>query len=304
LRPEGGQALAKSGLNFFPLDCQLDDKFGLIEAEFGLKGFAVIIKLLQKIYGGEGYYCNWTDEVALLFSKDTGLSDGAVSEIVKAAIRRGIFSEELYKKHEILSSKGIQKRYLYGQARKLKIDLKKEYLLLDVDDLRKNVCIIDETVCRNQENAYSFEQTKRNETKRNETKQDETEKSSVGDVFSTFERCGFQITSHSVDELTTLSEEYSAEWVIEAIKRSADRGKKSIGYIKGILSRWQIAGAIDDSQKPDQTSEPTKVQKERTASLKDQVEKEAEAMIEREREQMMASSQDPQPINYNFIQKI
>ncbi len=42
----------KDGIPYFPLDCELDSKFELIEAEFGLQGFAVVVKLLQRIYGG------------------------------------------------------------------------------------------------------------------------------------------------------------------------------------------------------------------------------------------------------------
>ena len=60
----------KDGIPYFPLDCELDSKFELIEAEFGLQGFAVVVKLLQRIYGGEGYYCEWTEDVALLFGKN------------------------------------------------------------------------------------------------------------------------------------------------------------------------------------------------------------------------------------------
>jgi len=71
----------KSGLEFFPLDVHMDDKVELIEAEFGLAGFAVIVKLYQKIYGA-GYYCEWSKEVALLFGKKIGLGVNAVSEIV------------------------------------------------------------------------------------------------------------------------------------------------------------------------------------------------------------------------------
>ena len=37
----------KDGIPYFPLDCELDSKFELIEAEFGLQGFAVVVKLLQ-----------------------------------------------------------------------------------------------------------------------------------------------------------------------------------------------------------------------------------------------------------------
>ena len=96
------------GIPYFPLDCQLDDKFALIEAEFGVKGFAVIVKLLQKIYGQQGYYCEFTNEIALLFSREIGLGCNVVSEIVSAAIKRGIFDKEMFEEYHILTSVGIQ----------------------------------------------------------------------------------------------------------------------------------------------------------------------------------------------------
>lgn len=57
------------GIPFVPLDCQLDEKFDYIEAEFGLIGFAVVVKLFQRIYGGHGYYCEWNNRVATLFGR-------------------------------------------------------------------------------------------------------------------------------------------------------------------------------------------------------------------------------------------
>ena len=73
--------MAKSGVDYFPLDDTLNDNFKLIEAEFGLTGFGVVVKLYQKIYGGRGYYTEWTNEVALLFAREIGLGGNAVSEI-------------------------------------------------------------------------------------------------------------------------------------------------------------------------------------------------------------------------------
>ena len=46
----------KAGVEYFPLDVENDDKLALIEADFGLTGFAVIVKLYQRIYK-LGYYC-------------------------------------------------------------------------------------------------------------------------------------------------------------------------------------------------------------------------------------------------------
>ena len=123
--------LLKEGLDYFPLSCQLNDKFELIEAEYGIIGFGVVVKLFQKIYGQNGYYIEWTDEVALLFAKRVGLGGGVVSEIVQASIRRGIFDKELFKRYGILTSKGIQKRYLEAARRRKSVKIKSEYLLLD-----------------------------------------------------------------------------------------------------------------------------------------------------------------------------
>ena len=52
----------KIGLDYFALDCRDNEKIKLIQAEFGLKGFAIVVKLLQKIYGELGYYCEWDEE--------------------------------------------------------------------------------------------------------------------------------------------------------------------------------------------------------------------------------------------------
>ena len=78
--------MGKSGIPYFPLDVELDEKMELIEAEYGLTGYAVILKLLQRIYGGHGYYIHWTYEVALLFAKRIGVGGSVVSEIIEAAV--------------------------------------------------------------------------------------------------------------------------------------------------------------------------------------------------------------------------
>lgn len=133
----------KSGIDYFPLDVTLDEKFELIEAEFGLTGFGVVVKLLQRIYGGQGYYIEWTNEVALLFAKRIGVGGSVVSEIVEASIKRGIFDETLYEKYHILTSKGIQIRYFEAVSRRKSVEVKGAYLLVNATDFIKNVNILD-----------------------------------------------------------------------------------------------------------------------------------------------------------------
>lgn len=155
----------KNGLDYFPLDVNLDDKIALIEAEFGLTGFAVIVKLFQKIYGERGYYCEWTNEVALLFGHKNGLGGTAVSEIVSASIRRGIFDKNLFDKYSVLTSTGIQKRYFEAVNRRKQIEVNKQYLLIDVTFFLDNVNINQVNVNINSENDNNNSQRKVKESK-------------------------------------------------------------------------------------------------------------------------------------------
>ena len=60
----------KQGLDYFPMDVDLDEKFELLEAKHGLLGFAVIIKLFQRIYR-EGYFLKWNEETALYLVRES-----------------------------------------------------------------------------------------------------------------------------------------------------------------------------------------------------------------------------------------
>lgn len=171
----------KVGLDYFELDCHMDEKIELIEAEFGLKGFAVIVKLYQSIYSGFGYYCEWTPEISVLWAYRLGCTrsvdclnvgsvceecalpgfpNNLINEIVAASIRRNIFSGELFKKYRILTSSGIQKRYLNAVSRRERVELKKEYLLISVGKNLQNVVINSVNDSRNSKNEYENTQSK------------------------------------------------------------------------------------------------------------------------------------------------
>ena len=153
----------KEGLDYFELDCHMEEKVRLIQAEYGLKGFAVFVKLLQKIYGERGYYCEWTQDSELLFMSENGLDSGCLQllrEIVSACIRRNIFSEKLFNEFGILTSYGVQKRYLNAVSRREKVELIKEYLLISVGKNQCNVCINSINVDRNSVNVCSNSQSR------------------------------------------------------------------------------------------------------------------------------------------------
>lgn len=152
--------MAKSGIDYFPLDVTLNAKFELIEAEFGLTGFGVVVHLLQEIYGKSGYYIEWTEEVALLFARKVGLGGSVVSEIIEASIRRGMFDKEKYDKYHVLTSKGIQERYFEAVSRRKTLEVDYNILLVDVAQILPNVYISAKNVNIFSKNADIERQSK------------------------------------------------------------------------------------------------------------------------------------------------
>lgn len=157
--------MAKAGLDFFPLDVSMDAKMELIEAEFGLTGFGVVVHLLQEIYGKAGYYIEWTEEVALLFARKVGLGGSVVSEIIEASIRRGMFDREKYDKYRVLTSRGIQKRYFEAVKRRKVLEVDKNILLVGPAHFSENVSIQARNVNILSENADISKQSKVEESR-------------------------------------------------------------------------------------------------------------------------------------------
>lgn len=153
----------KVGLDYFPFECQNDERIRLIQAEYGLKGFAIVVKLLQKIYGEFGYYCEWDEERSLLFASENGSSSddrNLIEQVLMACIRRFIFSKDMFDKYSILTSSEIQENYLLGASRREYVELKKEYLLIKGTQKYKNVYINSVNVNRNLINVNDNTQSK------------------------------------------------------------------------------------------------------------------------------------------------
>ena len=164
----------KQGLDYFSLDCHMDDKIKLIQAEFGLKGFAIVVKLWQMIYRDNGYYSEWNKEKELLFAHDECSDCGVqlIDNIVAACVERDIFSKELFQKYGILTSKGIQKRYFSAITRREKVNVKKEYLLISIGKNAVNADDNPVNVDNNSINTCRSTQSKVKESKVNNNKAD------------------------------------------------------------------------------------------------------------------------------------
>jgi hypothetical protein len=155
----------KEGIDYFPLSCQFDDSVKLIQAEFGLVGLGILIRLWQKIYGGRGYYTAWDSDVALVFSSECGVGASVVREVVSACLRRGIFDKSMHDQYGILTSEGIQERYAEATERRSSQKIDFRYLLISIPKNWVNVDNNSVFVNNNAENVDNNPQSKVNNSK-------------------------------------------------------------------------------------------------------------------------------------------
>ncbi len=144
----------------------MNDSVRLFEAEMGLEGFAVLIKIWQSIYSGEGYFKLFDKDVCLLFATEIGVRADFVADIINKALERDIFSRELFENYKILTSAGVQRRFFKCGERRKEIPVLKEYLLISPDDFSNlSVCKLNENVNISKQSKVKKSKVKKSKVK-------------------------------------------------------------------------------------------------------------------------------------------
>lgn len=129
----GGDKMArppKQGIDYFSVDVTFDDNMDFIISEHGAEGLGIVIGLFQKIYR-EGYYTDWNNKILSLFSRKINAKKTVIEKVIETCFDENIFDRNLYEKYKILTSRGIQNRYLKicKDCKRKKVLINKNYLL-------------------------------------------------------------------------------------------------------------------------------------------------------------------------------
>ncbi len=124
------------GIEYYPLDVDFlnDLKIKKIMKSCGPNSIAIIILLLGNIYGDEGYFMKWDEDVCFLVADAVGAKEVYVKEVLKKCLQVDLFSSELFEKYKIITSKGIQKRFFEITKRRKRENLIDDYLLVNVTE--------------------------------------------------------------------------------------------------------------------------------------------------------------------------
>ena len=109
------------GINYFPVGVNFmeENAMEVIEAKYGIKSPAIVLKLLCKIYK-EGYFIRWDEEQCLIFANKAGREVQAeeVQGIIEILFTKGILDRNSYQENGILTSESIQKVWMEATKRR------------------------------------------------------------------------------------------------------------------------------------------------------------------------------------------
>ena len=106
----------------------------VIEAKYGIKGSAIVLKLLCKIYK-EGYFIRWDEEQCLIFANKAGreVQAAEVQGIIEILFIKGIMDKNSYLENGILTSENIQKVWMEATKRRKRELSELPYLMVKTE---------------------------------------------------------------------------------------------------------------------------------------------------------------------------
>ena len=214
----------KIGLDYFPMDCHLDKNLKAIIRKFGAEGIGVVVGLYQHIYS-EGYWIKWCSETEEDFALEMNVDEDVLSSILEFCIKREVFNSTLYNSNKILTSRGIQKRYLNVIERR-KCKQLSLYNLIDVDNNPINVDI-------NPVNDYISTQSKEKESKEKESNKKNKEnkidssnnsnKEAINEIVDYLNsKTGKKYRSSTPDTVSKIKARLNDSYIIEDFKKVID----------------------------------------------------------------------------------
>ncbi len=232
----------KTGLEYFPLDVNFlyDIKVRKIIKPLGPEAIGVLVYLLAEIYKDNGYYISWNNDICFLMSDLTGIDEELIKDVVSKALEVDFFNKDKYKKYNILTSKGIQNRYISATEKRKNTNINDDYIIKNEQiSTNEHTQNNSNTKVNSEETGVNVTETKVNseETGVNvtESTQSKVKESKVKD----------NIYTASADAHAELKSEIQGRiWTAYPVKKGKIHAMKSIEKLLKGYTEQQVLNAI------------------------------------------------------------
>ena len=127
----------KDGVEYFPFDVGFfdDDKVKYLRQKHKAKGMYMLVFLLCDLYRKNGYFMEWDEGKQSLLADDMRCADEvSLARLVEGCLSCGFFDKRVFEAYGVLTSAGIQRRYIRMFNSREMIYMNEEYFLLDMSN--------------------------------------------------------------------------------------------------------------------------------------------------------------------------
>lgn len=267
------------GVEYFPLNVNFinDLKVRKLLLSCGAQSIAVLIYLLSTIYKDEGYFVEIHEDEIDLIALDVNVTPEFVVKVINKACEVRLFDVNLYENFNILTSKGIQERYLKITERRKNSVVITQFNLINVYINSVNVNNNSVNVDNNPVNVYKSTQSKVKKRKVQKSTEKSLSNDSVKNVYLTqtekrdcMNKKIYELYLNGVGQISPIIKErlddlvelYGIDHVIVAINSTIESGGSSIKYVETVAAsnlKKKVNNNGADKRKPGNraTKEPT-----------------------------------------------
>ena len=250
----------KDGLDYFPVDVNFlsDLKIKKIIRAHGAQAVAVVISVLTTIYRDNGYFATYDEDLIFIIADELKLEDSYVKDVIEKLIEVDFLSKEQKEKNNILTSIGIQERYLKACERRVKTTLNATYNLLNnsSNELPQTESTDKESFCLQKPHSTGVNDSKSTQSKVNNKVNNKVNKkvnnnlltssennSDVRELIEIYQENFGVCNSLVINELANTLENLDKDAIIESFRLSLGKDNPYL-YMKGIWTKWKENGII------------------------------------------------------------
>ena len=275
----------KVGLDYFPLDVNFlnDLKTKKIVRCYGASAVAVALNVFINIYRDNGYYAECDDDFTFLIADELKLDEEYTKNVIKKMVEVDFFNKNLYENHKILTSIGIQKRYILASGRRVRSKINSvydlintvsdEFMLTETEFLytetpeNESLCIQKYTkekkIKENKRNKIKEEvEEEKNEIENLADEPATTAQKKISDVLNFYENHFGMMSDYIRQSIMKWCNDLNPELVKRALEISVEDNVLKFRYANAILVDWAHKG-IDTLEKA--LAEGNRRQQQRTS---------------------------------------
>ena len=230
-----------------------DLKIKKIIRAHGAQAVAVVISVLTTIYRDNGYFATYDEDLIFIIADELKLEDSYVKDVIEKLIEVDFLNKEQKEKNNILTSIGIQERYLKACERRVKTTLNATYSLLNdsSNELPQTESTDKESLCIQKPDSTGVNDSKSTQSKVNKNIVNKNKinnnlvssenNSDVRELIEMYQENFGVCNSLVIHDIEKSLGYLDKDAIIESFRLSLGKDNPYL-YMKGIWAKWKENG--------------------------------------------------------------